>query len=131
MSVVVTIGHYISVYAGSVMVFDEADVKGATDNFATTNVIGKGGFGEVFRGRLRHTDVAIKVLSAVSACKGGWERQFVMWVTLKLFFFLPTVARLNYSEGTDINTALLTGLYTSQWHIKCAWYASTHILEAV
>ncbi len=57
------------VYVGSVMVFTEADISTATDEFATTKVIGKGGFGKVYKGRLRHADVAIKVLSAVSGIK--------------------------------------------------------------
>lgn len=39
------------------------EISRATDGFAAGNKIGKGGFGDVFRGRLDHQDVAVKVLS--------------------------------------------------------------------
>ncbi len=37
----------------------------ATDKFNADYVIGKGGFGLIYKGKLRHTLVAIKVLSEV------------------------------------------------------------------
>lgn len=48
------------------MIFSSTQLYEATDNFAEEKKIGKGGFGHVFRGRLRHSDVAIKVLNDVS-----------------------------------------------------------------
>ncbi|KAL8208966.1 hypothetical protein R6Q57_008378 [Mikania cordata] len=43
------------------------DLRSATNDFSLTNKIGEGGFGQVYRGRLRHgEDAAIKVLSAES-----------------------------------------------------------------
>ncbi|XP_071697865.1 cold-responsive protein kinase 1-like [Rutidosis leptorrhynchoides] len=43
------------------------ELKYATDDFSPANKIGEGGFGPVYRGRLRHgEDAAIKVLSAES-----------------------------------------------------------------
>ena len=35
-------------------------------NFSSVNTIGEGGFGKVFRGRVYHCDVAIKLLSDVT-----------------------------------------------------------------
>ena len=51
--------------AGSAMVFSQEDLLSVTKNFSSSNVIGKGGFGQVYRGRLRCADVAVKVLSKV------------------------------------------------------------------
>ena len=48
------------------MIFSEADLERATGDFSEENMVGKGGFGRVFRGKLRHSDVAIKVLNTVS-----------------------------------------------------------------
>ena len=44
----------------------EAELKGATDNFAHSSKIGEGGFGIVYKAYFRCTFVAIKVLSTVS-----------------------------------------------------------------
>jgi hypothetical protein len=41
--------------------FDE--IQKATDNFAETNKIGEGGYGPVFKGKLHHMTVAIKLLA--------------------------------------------------------------------
>ncbi len=48
------------------MVFKHEDLLLATNGFAKTNIVGKGGFGSVFRGKLRHAAVAVKVLNEVS-----------------------------------------------------------------
>lgn len=48
------------------MVFSLEDLKAATNNFSADDLIGEGGFGKVYRGRLRYLDVAVKVLSDVS-----------------------------------------------------------------
>uniref|UniRef100_A0A7N0V976 Protein kinase domain-containing protein n=1 Tax=Kalanchoe fedtschenkoi TaxID=63787 RepID=A0A7N0V976_KALFE len=48
--------------------FSYGDLQLATHNFSQANKIGEGGFGSVFKGRLRDgTSVAIKVLSAYSS----------------------------------------------------------------
>ena len=36
-----------------------------TSNFSKERLIGKGRFGRVYRGKLRHSDVAVKVLNDV------------------------------------------------------------------
>ncbi len=48
------------------MVFTKTDLENATGSFKVENLIGEGGFGKVYRGRLRHADVAVKVLTDVS-----------------------------------------------------------------
>lgn len=48
------------------MMFSYQLLCDVTNRFAKEKLIGKGGFGQVFRGRLRHSDVAIKVLNTVS-----------------------------------------------------------------
>ena len=48
------------------MFFPHELLHEATNNFAKDKLIGKGGFGRVFRERLRHSDVAIKVLNTAS-----------------------------------------------------------------
>lgn len=42
----------------NIVQYDISEIMSATNNFSS--LIGKGGFGEVFTGNLRHTDVAIK-----------------------------------------------------------------------
>ena len=48
------------------MIFPLEDLCQVTDNFSKEKLIGKGGFGHVYRAKLRHSDVAIKVLNTVS-----------------------------------------------------------------
>ena len=47
------------------MIFSFDDLSQVTNNFSKEKMIGKGGFGRVFRGKLRHVDVAVKVLNTV------------------------------------------------------------------
>ena len=51
---------------GDAMIFSLDDLSKATNNFSKEKMIGKGGFGRVFRGKLRYSDVAVKVLNTVS-----------------------------------------------------------------
>ena len=48
------------------MVYQYTELEDATDKFSPEKKIGKGGFGVVYRGVLRHVSVAVKVLSDVS-----------------------------------------------------------------
>lgn len=50
------------------MEFFASELASATRNYARSTVIGKGGFGTVYKGYLRHSHVAIKVLSKVITC---------------------------------------------------------------
>ena len=43
--------------------YSKEEVSTATRNFDRRNLIGQGGFGQVFKGILRHTPVAIKRLN--------------------------------------------------------------------
>ena len=50
----------------SILVVNRKEVKKATENFSSELLVGKGGFGCVYRGYMRCTTVAIKVLTEVS-----------------------------------------------------------------
>lgn len=52
-------------FSGDAMIFSSDLLRDVTDNFSKGRLIGKGGFGNVFKGKLRHLDVAIKVLNTV------------------------------------------------------------------
>ena len=47
------------------MAFLSKDLEEATCNYSADKVIGEGGFGKVYKARLRYSDVAVKVLSSV------------------------------------------------------------------
>ena len=48
------------------MEFLAEELFNATSSYGKANLIGEGGYGRVYRGTLRHTTVAIKVLSEVN-----------------------------------------------------------------
>ena len=48
-----------------VISFTGAELEEATDNFSTVHLLGQGGFGKVFKGMIRHTTVAVKLLTKV------------------------------------------------------------------
>ena len=48
------------------MIFSLDDLSKVTNNFSKEKMIGKDSFGRVFRGKLRYSDVAVKVLNTVS-----------------------------------------------------------------
>lgn len=48
-----------------IMEFTSDELSRATEGFHPHQKVGEGGFGSVYRGTLRHTAVAIKVLSRV------------------------------------------------------------------
>lgn len=50
---------------GDAMIFSLEDLSKVTNEFSNDHLIGKGGFGRVYRGKLRHADVAVKVLNTV------------------------------------------------------------------
>lgn len=47
------------------MEFFASELAKATRNYGRASIIGKGGFGTVYKGNMRHSTVAIKVLSQV------------------------------------------------------------------
>eukprot|EP00850_Spirogloea_muscicola_P004233 SM000018S03598 [mRNA] locus=s18:244222:249121:+ [translate_table: standard] len=51
------------------------ELQAATDKFSEKHKVGEGGYGWVFRDRLHHTDVAIKVLKSTDAIEGRSEFQ--------------------------------------------------------
>ncbi|XP_074588819.1 cold-responsive protein kinase 1-like isoform X2 [Curcuma longa] len=64
----------------SVTIYTYKELKNATDSFSPVNKIGEGGFGSVYKGRLRDgKDIAVKVLSSES--KQG-AREFLTEITV-------------------------------------------------
>ena len=49
----------------SVLEFTESDIKQATNNFSANSVLGSGGFGVVYKGKMRGTNIAVKKLTEV------------------------------------------------------------------
>ena len=47
------------------MVYQYNELQKATNNFSKDTVVGRGGFGTVYKGYLRHTTVAVKLLTDV------------------------------------------------------------------
>ena len=48
---------------GGAMFFEYSELQKATNNFSKDTVVGRGGFGTVYKGELRHTTVAVKLLT--------------------------------------------------------------------
>ena len=62
---------------GNLRRFTLRELRAATENFSCRNVLGKGGFGHVYRGRLADgTVVAVKRLRADAVGSGDGEAQF-------------------------------------------------------
>ncbi|XP_058187828.1 protein NSP-INTERACTING KINASE 1-like [Rhododendron vialii] len=67
--------HHEEVSLGNLRRFQFRELQLATDNFSSKNILGKGGFGHVYKGHLRDgTAVAVKRLKDGSAA--GGDRQF-------------------------------------------------------
>ena len=57
------------------MRFDSVELASATKDYNRKNLLGRGGFGSVYKGSLKGgLDVAIKVLTQVSVCT--WSMRF-------------------------------------------------------
>ena len=56
--------HSYLVYTGT-LIFTEEELNKATDNFSLSRLLGQGGFGQVYKGFVRHTTVAVKLLTKV------------------------------------------------------------------
>lgn len=55
----------INLYTLGLMMYSATELKRATNNFSKENLIGKGGFGEVYSAELRCSSVAVKILKKV------------------------------------------------------------------
>ncbi|KAJ7523624.1 hypothetical protein O6H91_18G056100 [Diphasiastrum complanatum] len=94
------------IYTGSAKTYALADLEKATNRFSSQNIIGKGGFGQVYHGVLDdHTEVAVKVLTRDDK-QGG--REFTAEVEM--------LSRLHHR-----NLVKLMGICTEQ-HTHCLVY---------
>ena len=57
--------HLAFIIIGSAMIYSSRELLNATDNFSQERIVGKGGFGVVYRARLRMCDIAVKQLTEV------------------------------------------------------------------
>ena len=67
------------------MEFFAKELSEATRGYCRSSVLGKGGFGVVYKGTLRYSAVAIEVLTAVSASNFGQTNHSsfcLVWWTL-------------------------------------------------
>ena len=87
------------------MVYSEAELLKATNNFGETNLLGKGGFGAVYRGSLRRCSVAVKKLTEVSC------HSFIMRVIQHINFVCQrgqTMLRATTSSQLKTEVSALT-----------------------
>lgn len=68
--------------------FSFSEIEEATCNFNPSLKIGEGGYGNVFKGILRHTEVAIKMLNPNSSQGTSEFQQEVSWLDINIFFFI-------------------------------------------
>ncbi|KAE8714035.1 peptidyl-prolyl cis-trans isomerase CWC27-like protein [Hibiscus syriacus] len=87
------------------------EIEEATENFVATNKIGEGGYGPVFKGKLDHTPVAIKVLRP-DAAQG--KKQFQQEVEVLCCMRHPNMGntpplswRKRFNIAAEIATSLL------------------------
>lgn len=73
--------HHEEVCLGNLRRFQFKELQGATNNFSSKNILGKGGFGHVYKGRLHDGNiVAVKRLKDGNAA--GGDKQFQTEVAL-------------------------------------------------
>ena len=65
-------------FVGSAMVYTGSELVTATKNFNDNGIIGTGGFGVVFQGRIRHCLVAVKRLTEVSISQGHLSNNYII-----------------------------------------------------
>ena len=76
--------------------FSVAEVSAATDGFSESRVVGEGGFGTVYRGRLRGLAVAVKRLSAA-----GLQSEAELHRELKVRRALSSYLLLDANSGEE------------------------------
>lgn len=54
------------IYKLDLMTYSEEEIRQATNSLNSDHLLGSGAFGDVYWSKLRHTDVAIKVLKGVN-----------------------------------------------------------------
>ena len=115
--------------------FDSKELEDATNKFDRRPVklggckLGEGGFGPVFRGKLRFTEVAIKILRNVP--KVGWH--FWWWLNCWFTCFLPAQgdagAERLASEQFITEVKVLTRSVGTQISIQSRFALPSHLVS--
>lgn len=85
------------------------EIEVATNNFSSSNKIGEGGYGPVFKGTLDHTPVAIKALRSDAKQGRKQFQQEVCFFGTKFYFFHDLIV-LQTMHYTSKLTKLMTDL---------------------
>ncbi|CAN8240863.1 unnamed protein product [Cochlearia groenlandica] len=143
------ISHHISIYAwrndlepqdvSGLYYFEMSTIRTATNNFSPSNKLGQGGFGSVYKGKLRNgKEIAVKRLSSSS---GQGKEEFMSEVVLISKLQHKNLVRILGCciEGEErmliyeymLNKSLDTFLFDSRKRLEIDWTTRFNIIQGI